>query len=82
MTTLQQIAKDTCIVRNTAARKGRNLAIVPGATASRYLHYGRVVLDAGDAPLRFNTDQRETGLVCLNGSATVRVKTTWSGVPK
>jgi 5-deoxy-glucuronate isomerase len=69
---LQQIAKDTCIVRNTAARKGRNLSIVPGSTASRYLHYGRIVLGAGTAPLRFDTNQLETGLVCLNGSATVR----------
>jgi 5-deoxy-glucuronate isomerase len=69
---LQQIAKDTCIVRNTAARKGRNLSIVPGTTASRYLHYGRIVLDGGAAPLHFDTNQLETGLVCLHGSATVR----------
>jgi len=66
-----QIAKDTCIVRNTAGRKGRTLAVEPGA-ASRYLYYGRIVLDAGDAPIRFETAERETGLVCLKGSATVR----------
>ena len=69
---LQQIAKDTCIVRNTAGRKGRTLAIDPGSTASRHLHYGRIVLDRGDAALRFDTNRLETGLVCLNGSATVR----------
>ena len=69
---LQQIAKDTCIVRNTAAKKGRHLSIVPGNTASRYLHYGRIVLDQGDAPLRIETKDRETGLVCLKGSASVR----------
>jgi len=69
--TLQQIAKDTCIVRNTASRKGRHLSILPGSTASRYLHYGRIVLDQGE-PLRFDTKALETGLVCLNGSATVR----------
>src|SRR5215467_16083435 len=68
---LQQIAKDTCIVRNTAGHKGRTLAVEPGA-ASRYLYYGRIVLDAGDAPVRFETGERETGLVCLKGSATVR----------
>src|SRR4051812_28968383 len=67
----QQLAKDTCIVRNTAAHKGRTLAVEPGA-ASRYLHYGRIVVDAGDAPVRFDTKQLETGLVCLKGSATVR----------
>ena len=68
---LQQIAKDTCIVRNTAGHKGRTLAVEPGP-ASRYLYYGRIVLDAGDAPIRFETGERETGLVCLKGSATVR----------
>ena len=68
---LQQIAKDTCIVRNTAAHKGRTLAVEPGA-ASRYLYYGRIVLDEGDVPIRFDTGERETGLVCLKGSATVR----------
>ena len=52
--------------------KGRTHAVVPGKTASKYLHYGRIILDAGDAPLRFDTKQLETGLVCLNGSATVR----------
>jgi len=70
--TLQQIAKDTCIVRNTAGRKGRTLAVGPGANAMRYLHYGRIVLDAGDGPVRFDTNGLETGLVCLKGSATVR----------
>jgi 5-deoxy-glucuronate isomerase len=69
---LQQLAKDTCIVRNTAGHKGRRLAVGPGGTASRYLHYGRIVLDAGDAPIRFDTKALETGLVCLTGSATVR----------
>jgi 5-deoxy-glucuronate isomerase len=69
---LQQIAKDTCIVRNTAGRKGRTIAVSPGSTASRFLHYGRIVLDAGDAPLRFETGGMETGLVCLKGSAAVR----------
>jgi 5-deoxy-glucuronate isomerase len=69
---LQQIAKDTCIVRNTAGRKGRHVAVEPGTTATRYLRYGRIVLGAGDAPVRFDTNELETGLVCLNGSATVQ----------
>jgi 5-deoxy-glucuronate isomerase len=70
--TTEQIAKDTCIVRNTAARKGRTQAVVPGKTATKYLHYGRIILDAGDAPMKFDTNDRETGLICLKGSATVR----------
>jgi 5-deoxy-glucuronate isomerase len=70
--TLHEIAKDTCIVRNTAARKGRTIAVGPGSTASRYLHYGRIILDDGDAPIRFETNAQETGLVCLRGSADVK----------
>jgi 5-deoxy-glucuronate isomerase len=69
---LHDIRKDTCIVRNTAAKKGRTTSIAPGTVASRYLYYGRIILDAGDQPLRFETNQLETGLVCLKGSATVR----------
>jgi len=68
----EPIAKDTCIVRNTAARKGRHQAVVPGKTATKYLHYGRIILDTGDAPLTFDTNQMETGLICLKGSAEVR----------
>jgi len=70
--TLQQIAKDTCIVRNTAARKGRTTAVAPGTAASRYLHYGRIVLDASEGPLGFETNEKETGLIGLKGSAQVR----------
>src|SRR5204863_9151850 len=68
---LPQIAKDTCIVRNTAAKKGRTTAVAPGTAASRYLHYGRIILDAGDAPLKFDTKNMETALIGLKGSATV-----------
>jgi 5-deoxy-glucuronate isomerase len=71
---LQSITPATCIVRNTAAKKGRTTAIAPGTTvASRHLHYGRVILDAGDPPLSIANDGHETGLICLRGSATVSV---------
>src|SRR5256885_12878330 len=70
--TLQQIAKDPCIVRNTAGKKGRTTAVAPGTAASRYLHYGRIILDAGDTPIGFATGQMETGLIGLKGTATVK----------
>jgi len=75
--TLQQLAKNTCIVRDTAARKGRTTAVAPGTAASRFLHYGRIILDAGGRPLGFATNDMETGLIGLKGSAVV--KTTQSG---
>ncbi len=71
---LHTLAPNTCIVRNTAAQKGRTRAIAPGtATASRHLHYGRVILHAGDAPITIDTGGHETGLVGLKGSAFVTV---------
>jgi len=69
--TPEKIAASTCIVRDTAARKGRTRAIEPGATASRYLSYGRIILDAGGPIMRFNTAEHETGLLCLKGEAVV-----------
>jgi 5-deoxy-glucuronate isomerase len=69
--TPEKITPATCIVRNTAARTGRTRAIAPGATASRYLHYGRIILEAGGPIMRFATGELETGLICLRGEAVV-----------
>ncbi len=71
---LQSITTDTCIVRNTASRKGRTTAIEPGKTASRYLYYGRIILDAGQPQLHLNTGEKETALIGLRGSATVQAE--------
>ena len=67
------LAPSTCIVRDTAARPGRTFAVAPGRTATRYLHYGRIILRAAHDPVGFATGERETGLVCLAGSAAVTV---------
>ena len=66
------ITAETCFVPKTHEGKGRRTAVAPGATAARYLHYGRITLAAGDAPIKFNNGEHETGLICLNGKATVR----------
>jgi 5-deoxy-glucuronate isomerase len=67
------ISTRTCIVRNTGARNGRTQSVAPGLTAARHLHYGRIILDAGDPDVRFDTGDRETGLIGLNGSASILV---------
>jgi 5-deoxy-glucuronate isomerase len=67
------LAPATCIVRNTAGRKGRTRSVEPGATAARHLHYGRIVLDAGDSAIRVDPGGFETGLIALKGGATIRV---------
>jgi 5-deoxy-glucuronate isomerase len=68
--TTETLAPTTCVVRNTAAGKGRTQAVAPGAVM-RHLHYGRIILDAGDPAVAFETAERETALVCLRGNADV-----------
>lgn len=68
---LKPVTPGTCIVRNTAARKGRTESVAPGRTASRHLHYGRIILDTADAPIQFSTGDRETAFICLRGGADV-----------
>jgi 5-deoxy-glucuronate isomerase len=68
------ITAETCFVPKTHEGKGRRTAVAPGATAARYLHYGRITLAAGDPSLQFNNNDHEAGLICLNGKATVRAE--------
>jgi 5-deoxy-glucuronate isomerase len=63
---------ERCVVRGTNRGKGRTLALSPATSAALQLHYGRVRLDPKDPPLRFDTGERETGLVSLRGQAEVR----------
>ena len=71
---LHTLAPNTCIIRDTASRRGRTQAIAPGTTpVSRHLHYGRIILHPGDRPIRIETRACETGFVGLKGSATATV---------
>jgi 5-deoxy-glucuronate isomerase len=69
----QEISPATCFVPATHEGRGRRTAVAPGRTAARYLHYGRITLDAGDEAVVFDNKEHETGLVCLNGAARVSV---------
>lgn len=68
---LEKITRETCIVKGTHKGTGRRNGISPETTATRNLSYGRITLEAGDAPLRFENGGHETGLVCLNGSGSI-----------
>ena len=70
-TKLNEITTETCFVPATHKGKGRRAAVAPGATAARYLHYGRITLGVDDAPITFENNDHETGLICLNGVAKV-----------
>ncbi len=71
---LEPIRRETCVVKQTHTAKGRTLSVAPGKTASRNLFYGRIILEAGDSALVFETAERETGLICLNGSAELVIR--------
>ena len=68
---LENINRETCVVKGTHREKGRNISVTPKNTATRHLHYGRIRLGAGEAPLAFETATHETGLICLNGAARI-----------
>ncbi|MFL6467879.1 MAG: 5-deoxy-glucuronate isomerase [Pyrinomonadaceae bacterium] len=68
---LEKIDASTCVVKATHQSKGRTQSVAPGATASRNLFYGRIILATGDAPIAFENGTHETGLICLNGTGTV-----------
>jgi 5-deoxy-glucuronate isomerase len=72
---LAPIDPATCVVRATGSRSGRHISVTPGTTASRHLHYGRIVLGAGDAAITFDSGALETGFVCLAGKSSVDVRT-------
>jgi len=68
------ITPETCFVPKTHEGRGRRTAVAPGATAARYLHYGRITLAAGDEKVKFSSGDHEVGLICLKGKATVRTR--------
>ncbi|HTB14304.1 MAG TPA: 5-deoxy-glucuronate isomerase [Bryobacteraceae bacterium] len=69
--TASSISSNTCFIRGTHAKKGRTQWLTPESGAVRELHYGRIILDAGAAPVQFENGTHETGLICLNGRAEV-----------
>src|SRR5499427_3209843 len=74
METDDPISVERFVVRNTNAKRGRTRSISPGETAARHLQYGRVILEAADAPVRFSNGEHETCLICLKGNASVNVE--------
>ena len=69
---LKEISAETCFVPQTDKNKGRNIAVSPDNSASRHLHYGRIILDT-DGTIKFDNETHETGLICLKGAAKVSV---------
>ena len=68
---MKPLTAESCVVRGTHLRKGRSWSVVPGPTASRHLHYGRIILDRDSPAVTFTTGDQETALICLNGRAAI-----------
>lgn len=66
-------ATEKNVFRKTNAHSGRRVSISPANSAMRHLAYGRVILNPGRPIESFSTGDRETGLICLSGEATVTV---------
>jgi 5-deoxy-glucuronate isomerase len=61
------------IFSGTAAHKGRAISVSPTNSSLQHLHYGRILIGPGDAPVSFETGRRETALLVMKGACTVEV---------
>src|SRR5260370_9678752 len=69
----QAPAAEKNIFRKTNTQIGRNIFITPANSSMRHLAYGRIRLNVAKASESFSTGERETGLICLSGEASVTV---------
>ena len=61
------------VFRKTNAHIGRHLSVTPENSTNQHLAYGRIILNASRPSVSFSNGNRETGLICLSGEATVRI---------
>jgi 5-deoxy-glucuronate isomerase len=67
------LAPEKLIFRHTNKQTGRHIAVSPGNSSMRHLAYGRIILNSAKPLEAMTTGDRETGLICLSGEATVKV---------
>ena len=68
---MNNVSPEKMIFRNTHAHVGRRIAVTPVNSSTKHLCYGRIILDQSKRWEEFSTGDRETGLVCLWGEATI-----------
>ena len=66
-------AFERMVFHKTNTKVGRNLSVTPDNSTMRHLSYGRIILNASKLAVSFVTGNRETGLICLSGEASVKV---------
>ncbi len=73
---MKQMEQDTfekMVFRKTNGHLGRHVSVSPSNSTHKHLAYGRIILNASSLQVSFSNGIRETGLVCLSGSAEVIV---------
>src|SRR5258707_7881896 len=74
MSTQIEVAMEKMVFRKTNGQTGRHLAVTPENSTMRHLCYGRIILNSSKTSVTFSNGNRETGLLCLSGNATVKVR--------
>jgi 5-deoxy-glucuronate isomerase len=73
---MKQMEQDTfekMVFRKTNTHLGRHVSVSPSNSTHKHLAYGRIILNTSSPQVSFSNGIRETGLVCLSGSAEVIV---------
>jgi len=73
MTAPVAAAPEKNIFRRTNAHTGRRVCVSPANSTMRHLTYTRILLNPAKPSESFSTGDKETGLICLSGEATVSV---------
>jgi hypothetical protein len=66
-------SEQTMVFRKTNTQCGRHISVTPANSANRHLSYGRIALRDGVDAAQFSTGVSESGLIVLDGGATVIV---------
>ena len=61
------------IFSGTASHRGRRTSVSPGNSDLRHLCYGRILLGNDCPTVRFETEGRETALLCMRGACRIAV---------
>lgn len=61
------------VFRKTNTHPGRTICVTPANSTNRHLSYARIRLSVSVPSVAFDTEDRETGLICLSGESSVMV---------
>jgi len=62
------------VFRKTNSQPGRAVCVTPGNSTNRHLSYARMRLGPAVPSLSFETEDRETGIICLSGEVVATLR--------